>query len=190
MGGYIGMWLALRDPDAVGGLVNLHSPAIPTFRLRLLRTAGWLPGTRALTAWLARRDPERWAHRRVHYYDESVKSREETRQFASALDDRAGSLAFAAYLFETMAPGPMDELVAQLEDRRREGRSFPAPLSLLYAERDPMVPPEVGRRLAELIPDADYRTVPRASHFLQVDRPDYVVDYVRQCFDSPDGADG
>jgi hypothetical protein len=38
------MWLALRDPDAISRLVNVHSPGIPTARLELLRTLAGVPG--------------------------------------------------------------------------------------------------------------------------------------------------
>lgn len=43
---------------------------------------------------------------------------------------------------------------------------------LLYTkEADPMVPPEVGRRLAALLPEARMVWLERASHFPHVDAP-------------------
>jgi len=61
MGGYLCMRAALIDPAAIGRLVNLHSPGVPTARMFALRWA-----LRVLPArWLLRRDPERWVHKNV-----------------------------------------------------------------------------------------------------------------------------
>lgn len=171
LGGYLCMWLALRDPGAIDRLVNLHSPGVPTRSLKLLGYASALPGLQQTIAWLARRRPERWAHRHVHYFDESLKSRQETRHYAEALADRPGSLAFAKALTETLDVHVMGEFVELLEQRRDRGDGFPLPLLLLYAEQDRMVPPEVGQKISRLIPQADYRTMPEASHFAHIDAP-------------------
>lgn len=92
------MWLALRDPDAISRLVNVHSPGIPTARLELLRTLAGVPGVAKFVAWLGRRNPERWAHEKVHYYDESLKSKEESRTYAEPLSSPEGILTFAKHL--------------------------------------------------------------------------------------------
>lgn len=176
LGGYIGMWLALRDPDALDSLVNLHSPGIPTFRLRALRTLADVPGVSRLIAWMARRRPESWAHSHVHYYDESLKSREEAEVYGEPLESKEGSMAFAKYLTESLDSGIMREFVEELEHRRDQGLGFPVPLLLLYAEHDPVVPAEVGEELTELIPGAEYRCVEDASHFVHVDAPEEFVE--------------
>jgi pimeloyl-ACP methyl ester carboxylesterase len=67
MGGYLCMRLALGDPDAIGRLVNVHSPGVPEARLVLLRAALAIPGVQAALAWRVQRDPLRWAHSNVHY---------------------------------------------------------------------------------------------------------------------------
>ena len=178
LGGYLCMWLALRDPEAVDQLINIHSPGVPTPRLKWLRTLGGLPGVPRLVAWLARRNPNKWAHENVHYFDESLKSKEESRTYGEPISTRDGSMSFAKYLTETLDTRRMREFVEELEHRREEGLAFPSPLLLLYAERDPMVPPEIGARLAELIPSADHRTMTDASHFAHIDAPDRCVDEI------------
>ncbi|MFB6264509.1 MAG: alpha/beta fold hydrolase, partial [Bradymonadaceae bacterium] len=175
LGGYIGMWLALHHPDAVERLVNLHSPGVPTLRLRALHAALSIPGSIRLLAWLARRDPERWAHRHVHYWNETLKSREETSIYAEPLSNPPGSRAFAAHMRDALDPAYLSRFVDALERRRDEGEGFPVPLLLLYAERDPVVPPSIGEQLADLVPDAEYQTLERASHFAHVERPDEVT---------------
>lgn len=178
LGGYICMWLALREPDAISRLVNVHSPGIPTARLKLLRTLAGLPGLPRLVAWLARRNPNKWAHERVHYYDESLKSKEESRAYGKPISSKEGSQAFVKYLTETLDTRLMREFVDELEHRRNEGLEFPVPLLLLYAERDPMIPPEIGVQLAELCPSAEYETIADASHFAHIDAPERFVEAI------------
>jgi pimeloyl-ACP methyl ester carboxylesterase len=88
MGGYLCMRAALLDPAVMSRLVNLHSPGVPTAKMTALR---WV--MRLLPSWpvldrMIRRDPERWVHKNVHYWNESLKSREEHRstphRYASA----------------------------------------------------------------------------------------------------------
>ena len=115
------------------------------------------------------RDPLRWAHRNVHYYDESLKSLEEAREYAAPLSTAEGSRAFARILKETMDPSELRRFVAQLETLRDSDQSFPVPLKLVYAARDPMVPASVGRAMERLVPGADMVWMAEASHFAHVD---------------------
>lgn len=169
MGGYLAIRWALADPGAMSRLVNLHSPGLPEPRLWALRWALSAPGSHALLRWLIRRDTRRWAHRNVHYYDESLKSLEEAEEYGRPLDSTDGAQVLVKYLHETMDPAPMARMRSVLRRRREAGEGFPVPLQLLYAERDPMVPPRIGDALAELIPDAEHVRLERASHFAHVD---------------------
>ncbi len=172
MGGYVAMHLALADAGAFSRLVNVHSPGLPEPRLYALAAVLSLPGAKALLRRLVARDPARWAHRNVHYFDETLKSLEEAREYGAPLSTDAGRRAFSKYLAETMAPRPARAFVAALRERRAAGRPFPVPLLLLYAERDPIVPPRIGEALASLIPDARLVRLARASHFAHVDAVD------------------
>lgn len=169
MGGYLCMRLALRDPAAMSRLVNVHSPGVPEARLYAAGAAFAVPGMGGLVAWLARRDPARWAHRHVHYWDESLKSLEEAREYGEPLSSRDGSRAFVKYLAETMAIGPIRDFQRTLAARQARGEPFPVPLLLVYAERDPMVPPRFGDVLAARIPNARLVRLAEASHFAHVD---------------------
>jgi pimeloyl-ACP methyl ester carboxylesterase len=175
LGGYLCLRLALRDTEALGPLVDLHSPGVPLPRLHALRLALSVPGSHRLLRWLVHRDPERWVHRNVHYYDETLKSREELQVWADPLRSEAGVRAFGRILHETTAPAAMRELVADLTLLRDTGRGFPVPLQLIYSDDDPMVPPQVGERLHALIPDARFDRLTRASHFAHVDAVDRFV---------------
>jgi pimeloyl-ACP methyl ester carboxylesterase len=169
MGGYLLMRLALREPNAMSRLINLHSPGVPTMRMHALAAAfAVLPGVRAIISALVRRNPERWVHTNVHYYDETLKSREEHREYASALMSEGGLSAFASMLGDTLSASAMARFVAELRARS----SFPIPLLLLYARKDKMVPPVVGTELSRLLPDAKLAWLERASHFAHVDGVD------------------
>ena len=169
MGGYLCMWLALRRPDAMRRLVNLHSPGLVTPRIDALELAmRWLAGSRRVVDRLVRRDPERWVFRNVHYCDESLKSREEAREYAAPLRTPEGRNAFTRYLGDTMKGSTMRRFARALA----ASRPFPIPLQLLYARRDPMVPPVVGERLAALVPEAEMTWLEQGSHFAHVDAPE------------------
>jgi pimeloyl-ACP methyl ester carboxylesterase len=175
MGGYLCMLHALARPDAFARLVNVHSPAFPDAKLDLLSALMKVPGTRALAARLARRDPLRWAHRNVHYFDEELKSVEEAHAYGDPLSTAEGSRAFACYLAETMSAAGLRAFTRALRDRFRAGQPFPVRLMLLYADRDPLVSPRNGERLHALIPGAEIAWIRSSSHFAHVDTPDEVV---------------
>lgn len=166
MGGYLAMLLAMRHPRLVGRVLNLHSPGIVTPRMIALDAAFKLPIATDLVDLLVARDPRRWVFANVHYYDESLKSREEVEEYARPLLSPEGRRAFARYLGETLSVRGMREFARGL------ARPFPVPLMLVYAKRDPMVPPSVGEQLAALVPGTPLRWLSRGSHFAHVDAPD------------------
>jgi len=176
LGGYLAMRLAMRDATAMERLVNVHSPGLATPRNHALSTAlRFVPGARSILERLVSRDPERWVHKNVHYWDESLKSREEHREYAGALKTDAGLAAFHSMLCQTLSVRAMqafEEALVQL------GGHFPVPLMLLYAKEDPMVPPIVGERLHRLLPSAIYAEVEQGSHFMHVDAPEAFLDHV------------
>lgn len=163
------MWLALEDEEAIGRLVNLHSPGIPLARLHVLRHAMSLGFAEDVLRALVRRDPRAWIQRNVHYYDETLKSLEELDVYARALATDAGLHAFARILGEALAPADLARFTARLAALRDAGRGFPSPLLLVYARRDPMVPPRVGDAMRALVPHARFVWLETGSHFAHVD---------------------
>jgi pimeloyl-ACP methyl ester carboxylesterase len=91
--------------------------------------------------------------------------------FHNSLAAPGGAEAFTKYMLETTRPRPMRDLERRLSALRKWGKPFPVPLLLVYAEEDPIVPPEIGSRFAELIPSARLVRLPQASHFAHVDAP-------------------
>jgi pimeloyl-ACP methyl ester carboxylesterase len=168
MGGYLCMRLALSDPDAISRFVCAHAPGVPESRLVLLRAALAVPGARRLLSHIIRRDPLRWAYANVHYWDESLKSVEEAHEYGDPLTTPEGADAFVKHLAETMALGPICEFQSALRNRRSRGEPFPVPMLLIYARRDPMVPPRFGPVFAERT-GAPIVWLEEGSHFAHVD---------------------
>lgn len=172
MGGYLAVHHALRHPTAISRLVVAHAPTRAAPRLWALAVVSRIPGFEALLGALVRRDVERWVWRNVHYWDESLKSREETREYGAPLASDGGLGAFAGYLRDTMDVRGFLRLARVLRSRREHGVDFPVPMLLVYAEGDPLVPAADGRHLARLVPDAGVTWLRDVSHFAHIDRPE------------------
>jgi pimeloyl-ACP methyl ester carboxylesterase len=175
LGGYLCMQRALREPRSFDRIVVIHAPGLPQGRLRALHLALEVPGVAWALSRAVRRDPPRWAHRNVHYNDESLKSLEEAREYGGALATKAGARSFVRYLADSLDPAELKQFVAQLEGHRERGEPFPAPLLLVYAREDPMVAPEIGPKLQALIPGAELHWLEDSSHFAHVDSPDRIA---------------
>lgn len=184
LGGYLCMRRALEDPSSFARLAVIHAPAFPTTPLRALGLALRVPGVAAGLAGIVRRDPARWAHRNVHYHDETLKSLEEAREYGEPLATAEGSRSFARYLSEALAPRELRAFTRELERRRGAGHGFPVPLMLVYAREDPMVPPEIGPRLHALVPDAEYHWLRDSSHFAHVDSPERLAPLLVDFFEA------
>lgn len=170
LGGYLCMRAALEDPGLFSRLVNLHSPGLPEPRLSALSVAMKVPGLQRGLAWWIRRDPLRWAHANVHYFDESLKSLEEASAYGEPLSTEEGSRAFVRILAEVLKPSDLQAFARTLQER-----GFPIPLLLIYARTDPMVPPKIGERLSRLLPGVRLEWLEDSSHFAHVDSPDRVL---------------
>jgi pimeloyl-ACP methyl ester carboxylesterase len=175
LGGYFCMRRALEDPLSFERLVAIHPPAVVEPRLVALHVALRVPGVAALLARVVRHDPLRWVHHNIHYRDESLKSLEEAHEFGDPLARRDGARSFVRWLGESLDPRDLRAFVRALGRRSDVRHGFPMPLQLIYATEDPTVPPAVGQKLHELVPDADFHWLDHSSHFAQVDSPERVA---------------
>ena len=175
LGGYLCMRRALAEPASFGRLAVIHPPAFVEPRLVALHVAMNVPGVASILERVIRHDPRRFAHRNVHYYDESLKSIEEAHEYGDPLRSAAGARSFARYLADALDPRELWSFTRALARRRDGGQAFPAPLLLVYAREDPTVPPSHGPRLHALVPQAEFHWLKRSSHFAQVDSPEQLV---------------
>lgn len=172
LGGYLCMRRALAEPASFARLAVIHAPAFPEPRLVGLHVGIRLPGAAEVLERVVRHDPRRFAHRNVHYFDETLKSIEEAHEYGDPLRSAAGARSFTRWLAEALDPRELRSFTRALARRRDAGGSFPAPLMLVYAREDPTVPPAIGPRLHALVPGAQFHWLERSSHFAQVDSPD------------------
>jgi pimeloyl-ACP methyl ester carboxylesterase len=180
MGGYLALWMALRHPGAMDRLVVGHAPGVPEARLFALWAAMRAPGSEALLGALVRRDARRWAWRNVHYWDESLKSVEEVAEYGDVLATTDGLRGFHRQLRDVM------DVRGILRFQRRLREAPPSlPIRLVYARRDPMVPPTVGSALAARLPGAELLWLEHASHFAHIDATDRFLEAVLPFLTSP-----
>jgi pimeloyl-ACP methyl ester carboxylesterase len=176
LGGYLAMHLALMSPKAMSRLINIHSPAFATFKMRALHLVLRPRFVKKLLLRLVSKAPKRWAHKNVHYYDESIKSLEEAKEYGRPLEDPEGAACFVDYLYDTLAPRSFKHLIYVLSQAKQMGVDFPVPLLLIYARTDPMVPPQTGEKLYRLIPSAKLLWLDKSSHFAHVDSTEALVE--------------
>jgi pimeloyl-ACP methyl ester carboxylesterase len=162
-------------PASFARLAVIHPPVLPDTHLRALHATLALPGASRALAWWVHRSPQRWAHRNVHYYDETLKSLEEAREYGEPLSTTEGARAFVRCLSEALAPADLGRFATELRRRLDEGVIFPIPLLLLYAMQDPLVDPAMGDALHKMVPAATLVRLERSSHFAHVDTPDAVA---------------
>jgi pimeloyl-ACP methyl ester carboxylesterase len=174
LGGYQSLWFAVLFPGQVRKLVVMHAPGFPQFRLSALRFLLAFPGGRLLARRLIGRNPEGFAARNIHYYDPSIMSREEAREYGSIFRAQDRTEVFIRILRESLAPGAMRELAGRLAEIRG-GKGMLPPVRLFWAREDAIVPPVFGVRYQELLPTAELIWFDRASHFLHVDDPERTV---------------
>jgi pimeloyl-ACP methyl ester carboxylesterase len=172
LGGYVSLWLALLHPERVGRLLVMHSPGIPEVRLHLLHALLSLPGSRALFNFYTRHR-EQFALDNAHYRDESIKSREETREYSRWTADELSRELFFRQLRETMSPYEMKRLPAAIAQARAENRL--PPIRLIWSRWDPLVPPAFGPKYQALLPESELVWIDDSSHFLHVDTPEAAV---------------
>lgn len=169
MGGYVALWWSLTHPDRFERLLIMHSPGFPELRLYALHAILTSGLSKPLFRWLTR-NHEQWALDNVHYRNETLKSREETREYARWTTTPERLEIFRRNLLETMDPWTMRGLPATVAAQRAAGKLVP--LRLLWSRADPLVPPAFGPRYQQLLPEAELVWLGDTSHFMHVDTPD------------------
>lgn len=175
MGGYVALWWSLVHPERFERLLIMHSPGFPELRLYALHAVLSLRLSEPLFGFLTR-NHEQFALENVHYRNEALKSREETREYAQWTSTPARRELLRRYLLDTMDPWKMLELPAAIERSRAHGPLVP--LRLLWSTWDPLVSPDFGKRYKALLPEADLVWLDDTSHFMHVDTPEPVVNEI------------
>lgn len=148
-GGRVGLQLAARHPGAIDRLVLIAAAGLPRRRgaLEKLRISAKRAQYKALR-WIAER----------------------TGGDVEALRDRFGSADYRA-------AGPMREILVKVvtEDLTEVAGRVRAPTLLIYGAQDAETPPEIGARLAALIPGARLHVLDGHDHYSPLGAGKHVV---------------
>lgn len=167
LGGGIALLVALRlleagELDRLRGLVLVASAAFPQ-RLPPFIAAARVPalGAAALAV-LPTHAVVRWILRAI-VFEPSIVTEDMVRGYATPLadpDGRYGVLATA----RDIVPADVDALAARFPE-------LDLPVQLLWGDRDRVVPPWVGLRLLDALPDARLEVLQRCGHLPAEERP-------------------
>jgi pimeloyl-ACP methyl ester carboxylesterase len=166
---------AVRHPERIAGLVLLPEEAFdnipPGLPGRFAGIAGRMPGgifavAQTLRVPLLRRLPMTfgWMAKRP------IPKATITSWITGIRSDRGVRRDVAKYVRTSNYNG-LDEAAAALA-------RFDRPTLVLWATEDKVMPPEHGRRLAEIIPNARYAEIDDAYTLLPLDQPDRVAEHI------------
>jgi pimeloyl-ACP methyl ester carboxylesterase len=166
---------AVRHPERIAGLVLLPEEAFDNIPPGLPGTfagiAGRMPGgifavAQTLRVPFLRRLPMTfgWMAKRP------IPNATITSWITGIRTDRGVRRDVAKYVRTSDYKG-LEEAAAALAD-------FDRPTLVLWASEDKVMPPEHGRRLAEIIPNARYAEIDDAYTLLPLDQPDRVADHL------------
>jgi pimeloyl-ACP methyl ester carboxylesterase len=178
MGGRIGLELALRSPNRVGGLVLLDA-AIPGLAWRYVMglTRVFPTGFGAVSIPLRRRWMET-ALRRLFAHPERLQPEAlatAADEFIRVYADPRARTAFLASLRQVVAerPGPFWGSMRRVRQ----------PALVVVGDRDRLVPTRLGIRLAENLPNAELLILPEVGHVPQFEAPEETLAAVRAFLD-------
>lgn len=168
-GGFLGLGYVLRNPHRVLRLALLNTrghgifrPWFYRFSLGQRRAATHVPG-------LVRRLPLRGLHhhalrryRQLGCFDAALED-----DYLGWMDDSSGRQTFVDFFTHYHVPR-IPELAAGLDEIR-------CPTAIIWGDRDPYIPFETARELADCIPNATLTRLRGGDHYIMEQRPDQVT---------------
>jgi len=162
LGGMVGMWLAVHAPERVD-------------RLALVCTTAFMPPL------------ELWSQRATSVLADgmdsiadSVIARWFTPEFADSSPDVVAAIGATLRSIDPVGYAGCCAAIGGMDQRPDLGR-ITAPTLVICGERDPAIPPETGRQLADAIPGARFEVVPGA-HLAALEHPPAVLDLLATHF--------
>ncbi len=172
IGGMWSLWLALDRPERVRSVSLLSCPATllgtsAPLPLRLLT----LPGIGPLAQRLDRPSPSQ-VDRFIRTAGERFDGQDELRDLFLAVERLPTYERSLRDLVRATVRlrGPQPTVALTEDDLRR----VEAPVQLIWGDRDPFGSPQVGRRAAAVLPEAELHVVP-GGHGFWVDQPERVA---------------
>lgn len=173
LGGRVAIELALSNPNRVASLALLD-PALPGFRWRSIAAFSRVIPTELMGFPVPLR--ERWmelAIRQLFARPGSLPRQVHAvaaREFVRIYRDPAARMAFLSALRHLVSERP-DPFFASM-DRVTQ------PALVIFGERDRLVPPRLGVRLVQQLPDAQLVVLPGVGHVPQIEAMDETLEHV------------
>lgn len=183
LGGLYSVKALLDEGEALAHrFVLMHAPGYPFVRTRILNRLLGAPllGDRlaSLVVRVARRWPDVWIAKNVHYLRKDIMSQEECAEYGSLFATKESARVFTRILLESVDPNEHAAIIRELRARAASKTPFPCPVRILYAREDVMVPASFGPLFHADIPGSELVWMDDASHFLQVDAPERTVEQI------------
>ncbi|WP_415922659.1 alpha/beta fold hydrolase [Tateyamaria sp. SN6-1] len=170
-GGVVAQAYATQHPDHVGGLILLATTArtdFDTIYAAFERVGGEVAGRIARTYWS---DPT--PERRQDYFDVCLPLYSRTVPDPHVMQRMILKNPVAMHY-----NGPANEQGRfDFHDALAQVR---CPALVLSGDKDPIMPPPFGERLADALPHADYHLIDGAAHLLDTDKPATVTHLIRE----------
>jgi len=171
LGALAGLGLVCDQPRYVASLVVMDTGPYPDWPIRA-KLLIHIMKNRWLTHLLLNRFVFTQLFRHRVFFDPALATPERIALFRDPwIEDQSGRKAFRHTI---------DVPPAQLALPLEKLRHIRAPVLILWAQNDDIFPVTIARQLQQDIPDARLRIVPDAGHFLQEEKPDAVVDNIRE----------
>jgi len=171
LGGLYTIKQALDFPDTVSRLMVTHCPGYPMARTRLLSALLRAGPLVSFAWWLMHRFAQRFVKLSMHYHHPDTLSLEEIREYAKLFDTTDGALAFMKILRGSMDYREHARIIDAIRTRGKSGDGLPAPVLLVWAKQDKMVPARFGPMFNEDIKGSRLVVLSDTSHFIHVESP-------------------
>ncbi len=175
-GGAVAQWLVGHHPERVGRLVLTSCEAFEKFPPSPQRYLLWVARSRALMWCVAQSVQSRFVQRLPLAYGWATRDAVEPRVMRSYTDPirrSPGIRRDLATLLRAVDIGHTHEAAEAL-------RGFDKPALVVWAAEDKLFPPEHGRRLAGLLPQGRFVTVPGSRTFIPEDQPERLTAIVEE----------
>jgi pimeloyl-ACP methyl ester carboxylesterase len=187
LGGGIAMQFAYQFPDRLDRLVLVDSGGLGD-EVSLVLRAATLPGAEFVLPLLFSPVTRRAGRAVGHGLGRlGLRASANTRGLVEGLDSLASSDARRAFVHT--ARSVIDPRGQRVDARDRLYLAKDVPSLLIWGENDRIIPPEHGRRAADLMPHSRMEVFPRAGHFPFNDDPERFVAVLSDFIASTDPAD-
>jgi 3-oxoadipate enol-lactonase len=168
-GGFVGMRLALRRPELLKSLILMNTSAEEEYKkeykekhllLWIVKNIGWFPVIDLFMTVV---------FHKTFLKDKSRRAEVQKWRKIIMNQNKKGIIPFGKGIFAR------DRVLEKLSDVN-------VPTAVIVGENDVATPPELNKRIADVIPNAYYFTIPDAGHSAAIEKPEEVANAMRKFY--------